>query len=63
MADAINIAGKERLRMNKEKIEPEVLKILGKIQKRGKSIQRLWKENKKDLDRLREIEQAESNNP
>ena len=46
--------------MNKEKIEPEVLKILEKIQKRGKSIQKLWSDNKKDLDRLREIE---SNNP
>ena len=42
--------------MNNEKIDPEVLKILEKIQKRGISIQKLWAQNKKDLDRLKEIE-------
>ena len=39
-------------------IDPEILNILNRIQKRGKTIQYLWEENKKDLDRLKEIEEG-----
>lgn len=39
-------------------MNPEIEEILKCIQERGRMIQKLWKDNRADLDRLKEIEQG-----